>query len=160
MSRGGRLTGSTIMGAAVLESGGIRQLDHEQWENFEKRLFYLVADPSDADCYRQLRAKLKEMHQAGSSTDHLFYVSTPASVVVPIIESLGSADLNRDHQGWSRIVLEKPFGCDLESAQRLNVRSGSRVYATRSCKGDRKTLRQRAFSMCWLAISRQSEQAL
>jgi glucose-6-phosphate 1-dehydrogenase len=94
-------------GAAALESGGIRQLDHEQWENFEKRLFYLVPDPSDAECYRQLRAKLEEMHQAGSSTNHLFYVSTLATVAVPIIESLGSADLKRNHQGWSRIVLDK-----------------------------------------------------
>jgi glucose-6-phosphate 1-dehydrogenase len=104
----------------ALEGGGIRQLDHERWANFEKRLFYLVGDPSDAEFYRHLGAKLEEMHQAGSSTNHLFYVSTPASVAAPIIEGLGSANLNHNPQGWSRIVLEKPFGRDLASAQQLN----------------------------------------
>ncbi len=104
----------------ALESGGIRQLDQEQWANFEKRLFYLVGDPGNAELYRHLGARLEEMHQAGSSTNHLFYVSTPASVAAPIIEGLGAAGLNRNDQGWSRIVLEKPFGRDLESARLLN----------------------------------------
>src|SRR6201993_4415737 len=108
------------MRQGALESGGIRHLDHEQWANFEKRLFYMVGDPSDTDFYRQLGAKLEEMHQTGSSTNHLFYVSTPASVAAPIIEGLGSAGLNRNYQGWARIVLEKPFGHDLDSAQQLN----------------------------------------
>jgi glucose-6-phosphate 1-dehydrogenase len=108
------------MRQGALESGGIRHVDHEQWANFEKRLFYMVGDPSNIDFYRQLGAKLEEMHQAGSSTNHLFYVSTPASVAAPIIEGLGSAGLNRNDQGWSRIVLEKPFGRDLESARQLN----------------------------------------
>jgi glucose-6-phosphate 1-dehydrogenase len=60
------------------------------------------------------------MRNAGSSTNHLFYVSTPASVAAPIIEGLGSAGLNHNQLGWSRIVLEKPFGHDLESARQLN----------------------------------------
>ena len=110
----------TRMRQGALDSGGIRQFDHEQWAKFEKRLFYLVGDPADSDFYRQLGAKLDEMHQAGSSTNHLFYVSTPASVAAPIIEGLGSAGLNHNQRGSSRIVLEKPFGHDLESARQLN----------------------------------------
>jgi glucose-6-phosphate 1-dehydrogenase len=102
------------------ESGGIRDLDQEQWANFEKRLFYLVGDPAETNFYRDLGAKVEEMHNAGSSTNHLFYVSTPGSVAAPIIEGLGSAGLNHDERGWSRIVLEKPFGHDLESARQLN----------------------------------------
>ena len=108
------------MRQGALESGGIRSLDPEQWANFEKRLFYLVGDPSQREFYRDLGAKLEEMHTAGSSINRLFYVSTPASVAAPIIEGLGSAGLNRNPQGWSRIVLEKPFGHDLESARQLN----------------------------------------
>ena len=110
----------TRMRQGALESNGIRHLDHEQWANFEKRLFYMVGDPGNTDFYRHLGARLEEMHQAGSSINHLFYVSTPASVATPIIEGLGSAGLNRNYQGWSRIVLEKPFGRDLESARQLN----------------------------------------
>src|SRR5437879_9704245 len=108
------------MRQGALDSGGIQDLNQEQWANFEKRLFYLVGDPSDSDFCRDLGAKLEEMHQAGSSTNHLFYVSTPASVAAPIIEGLGSAGLSRNARGWSRIVLEKPFGHDLNSARQLN----------------------------------------
>src|SRR5262249_44645055 len=108
------------MRQGALDSGGIRELNQEQWANFEKRLFYLVGDPGGTDFYRRLGAKLEEMHEAGSSTNHLFYVSTPASVAAPIIEGLGLAALNRNDRGWSRIVLEKPFGHDLESARKLN----------------------------------------
>src|SRR5215469_16195355 len=48
-----------------LESGGIRRFDPEQWANFEKRLFYLVGDPSQTDFFNHLGAKLVEMHNAG-----------------------------------------------------------------------------------------------
>src|SRR5207253_3790922 len=46
--------------------------------------------------------------------------ATPASVAGPIIEGLGAVGLNRSNHGWTRIVLEKPFGRDLESAHALN----------------------------------------
>jgi glucose-6-phosphate 1-dehydrogenase len=60
------------------------------------------------------------MEKNGSSPNHLFYVSTPESVAGPIIEGLGAVGLNRRDKGWTRIVLEKPFGRDLESANVLN----------------------------------------
>src|SRR5947209_4555558 len=60
------------------------------------------------------------MEKNGSSPNHLFYVSTPASVAGTIIEGSGAVGLNRRDHGWTRIVLEKPFGRDLESAQTLN----------------------------------------
>lgn len=108
------------MRQGALDSGGIQHLDHEQWANFEKRLFYLVGDAGTRDFYSKLSARLEEMHNAGSSPNHLFYVSTPASIAAPIIDGLGSAGLNHNQRGWSRIVLEKPFGHDLESARQLN----------------------------------------
>src|SRR6266568_1249004 len=74
----------------------------------------------DSNSYPQLRIRLEEMEKNGSSPNHLFYVSTPASVAGPIIEGLGAVGLNRRNHGWTRIVLEKPFGRDLESAQELN----------------------------------------
>jgi glucose-6-phosphate 1-dehydrogenase len=92
----------------------------EQWANFEKRLSYLEGDPDDAAFYPRLAEHLDKMATAGASTNRLFYVSTPASVAHPIIEGLGAAGLSRNRRGWSRIVLEKPFGHDLESAVQLN----------------------------------------
>src|SRR5215471_3884761 len=77
------------MRQGALDSGGIRRFDHERWANFEKRLFYLVGDAGTRDFYSRLSARLEEMHNAGSSPNHLFYVSTPASIAAPIIEGLG-----------------------------------------------------------------------
>jgi glucose-6-phosphate 1-dehydrogenase len=105
-------------GAAA--SSDTRDFSLEQWASFEKRLFYLQGDPHTAAFYPQLAAYLEQMQNKGSSTNRLFYVSTPASVAHPIIEGLGAAGLNRNSKGWSRIVLEKPFGHDLESAIQLN----------------------------------------
>ena len=56
----------------------------------------------------------------GSSPNVLFYVSTPASFAGEIVAGLQSAGLNRREGGWTRIILEKPFGRDLESARILN----------------------------------------
>src|SRR6202021_664233 len=80
----------------------------------------MVGDINHPKFYSQLRARLEEMEKNGSSPNHLFYVSTPASVAAPIIEGLGAVGLNRREKGWTRIVLEKPFGRDLESANVLN----------------------------------------
>jgi glucose-6-phosphate 1-dehydrogenase len=98
-----------------------RDFSEAQWADFEKRLFYFAGDPNDAEFYPRLRAQLDEMRAAGGSGNHLFYVSTPASVARPIIEGLGAAGLNHNANGWSRIVLEKPFGRDLSSARELNA---------------------------------------
>ena len=75
---------------------------------------------NDPEFYPSLRAQLEEMRVAGASANHLFYVSTPSSVAGSIIEALGTAGLNHNANGWSRIVLEKPFGRDLSTARELN----------------------------------------
>src|ERR1700676_4185253 len=90
------------------------------WEDFEQGLHYMVGDINDPKFYPRLRVRLEEMEKNGSSPNHLFYVSTPASVAGPIIEGLGAVGLNRREHGWTRIILEKPFGRDLESANVLN----------------------------------------
>ena len=105
---------------AAASSKEARDFSEAQWAEFEKRLFYIVGDPSDVKFYPRLRQQLDQMRTAGGSSNHLFYVSTPASVAHPIIEGLGAAGLNRNANGWSRIVLEKPFGRDLRSARELN----------------------------------------
>ena len=107
-------------GEAAAESKDTRNFSEPKWADFEDRLHYMVGDINDPKFYSQLRVRLEEMEKNGSSPNHLFYVSTPASVAGPIIEGLGAVGLNRRERGWTRIVLEKPFGRDLESAQALN----------------------------------------
>jgi glucose-6-phosphate 1-dehydrogenase len=107
-------------GEAAAKSKDTRDFSESGWEDFEKRLHYMVGDINDPNFYSQLRVHLEEMEKNGSSPNHLFYVSTPASVAGPIIEGLGAVGLSRRDIGWTRIVLEKPFGRDLESANVLN----------------------------------------
>src|SRR5438105_5047660 len=107
-------------GEGAAKSNDTRYFSESGWEDFEQRLHYMIGDINDPNFYPCLRDRLQEMEKNGSSPNHLFYVSTPASVAGPIIEGLGAVGLNRRDQGWTRIVLEKPFGRDLESAHALN----------------------------------------
>jgi glucose-6-phosphate 1-dehydrogenase len=107
-------------GEVAAKSKDTRDFSASGWTDFETRLNYMVGDINDPNFFRRLRAHLEEMEKNGSSPNHLFYVSTPASVAGPIIEGLGSAGLNRRDHGWTRIILEKPFGRDLKSAHVLN----------------------------------------
>jgi glucose-6-phosphate 1-dehydrogenase len=97
-----------------------RGFDEKRWADFEKRLVYFPGDPNDRNFYPRLKTQLEQIRDAGGSANHLFYISTPASVAGPIIEGLGSAGLNQNANGWTRIVLEKPFGRDLSTARELN----------------------------------------
>jgi glucose-6-phosphate 1-dehydrogenase len=109
------------MREAAAASKEAHNYSEAQWSEFEKRLFYLVGDANDSKFYPLLDAQLEKMRTSGSSGNHLFYVSTPASVAQPIIQGLGASELNENSNGWSRIVLEKPYGHDLETARELNA---------------------------------------
>src|SRR5579884_2876080 len=102
------------------KSRDARQFNDACWQSLENRLHYMAGDINDPGMYLKLADKLAEMTKAGSSPNYLFYVSTPASLAAPIIRGLGSVGLNRPEKGWARIILEKPFGRDLESARQLN----------------------------------------
>ncbi len=108
------------MREAVSKVHDLPHLTPQCWESFEKRLQYFPGDVNDPAFYPKLADHLAQMQQNWGSPNHLFYVSTPASVAEPIVRGLGSAGLARNASGWSRIVLEKPFGHDLDSARELN----------------------------------------
>ena len=98
-----------------------RNFSEADWSEFAKRLYYLVGDANQADFYPKLKSKIAELQQHGASNNVLFYVSTPASLAPPIVEGLGESGLAKSGDGWTRIVLEKPFGHDLHSAEELNA---------------------------------------
>jgi glucose-6-phosphate 1-dehydrogenase len=108
------------MHEAARTSKDVRGFSEETWAHFARRLRYIVGDPASAGFYDGLRELLEQIQRGGSSPNVLFYVSTPASFAGEIVSGLQSAGLNRREQGWSRIILEKPFGRDLESARVLN----------------------------------------
>jgi glucose-6-phosphate 1-dehydrogenase len=105
---------------AAAESSEARGFNEADWKDFASRLHFFVGDADEPDFYLKLKQKIEELQKQGASKNVLFYVSTPASLAPPIVEGLGQAGLARRDEGWTRIVLEKPFGRDLNSAQKLN----------------------------------------
>jgi glucose-6-phosphate 1-dehydrogenase len=91
------------------------------FSDFRGRLYYLQGDFGDAETYRRLGARLLEIAERhGTAGNVLFYLATPLSVFGTVGTRLGEAGLNRDDRGWRRLVVEKPFGRDLDSARALN----------------------------------------
>jgi glucose-6-phosphate 1-dehydrogenase len=93
-------------------------LDTTAWEQFSKRLSYIRGDFTRlADCQR-LRSELQAM--AGQASNLLYYLATPPAFFATIAERLGAAGMASENTGWRRLVVEKPFGSDLPSAQTLS----------------------------------------
>jgi glucose-6-phosphate 1-dehydrogenase len=97
-----------------------RNFSAEGWQDFARRINYFRADSDDPHSYSRIAGQIAEMQQRGASPNVLFYLATPSSLFVETIRGLGAAGLNKNERGWTRIVIEKPFGSDLESAQELN----------------------------------------
>ncbi len=91
-----------------------------RWKGFEQRLRYIPGDPSDPALYTHVAASLEARRVAGGPPNRLFYIATPPSLARPIIDGLGAAGLAKTDAGWSRIVIEKPFGRDLQTGRAVN----------------------------------------
>ena len=93
------------------------------WDDFADGLFYQQGQFADRSAYRELSERLEQVDAArGTRGNKLFYLATPPSAYEEIIANLGHAGLQHQakREGWSRIVVEKPFGHDLDSAVELN----------------------------------------
>jgi len=107
------------MRTAADMSQEISSFSDREWDTFTTRLDYLAGDFADPDTYKRLANQLSNI-SAPVGSNRLFYLATPPSVAPMIIDGLAGAGLNRETNGWSRIILEKPFGRDLTSARALN----------------------------------------
>lgn len=109
------------MDVDVLEFSRRKDIDQAAWKNFCANIHYLQGSFDDADAFVQLNEKLTVLNaQYDIGGNILFYMATPPSVFGMISTGLQSVALNNDHEGWRRIIVEKPFGTDLASAQSLN----------------------------------------
>jgi glucose-6-phosphate 1-dehydrogenase len=109
------------MKASVREFARVRIPSDQVWQRFAAHLHYLPGDPTGPELYGRLREMLEDIERRrGGAANRLYYLSTPPSLSDDIIVQLGKAGLARPEGGWTRIVVEKPFGRDLRSAQELN----------------------------------------
>jgi glucose-6-phosphate 1-dehydrogenase len=108
------------------------EVNDDDWAWLAERLYYLRGDFDDPALFQRLAQRLSEIdetHHTGGN--YLFYLATPPRVFATIVHQLGDAGLVRETEGhWRRVVIEKPFGRDLKSAQALN-REILRVLAER-----------------------------
>ncbi|HET7814689.1 MAG TPA: glucose-6-phosphate dehydrogenase [Candidatus Baltobacteraceae bacterium] len=94
------------------------------WADLEKRISYITADFNDVSHFEALHKRLDEyQEQFACGKNRLFYLSTPPSVFPKIIEQIGNAHMDpaSNKDGYTRIIIEKPFGVDLASARSLQA---------------------------------------
>jgi glucose-6-phosphate 1-dehydrogenase len=107
--------------AALKESKETDTIEPGSLEKFRELLYYEFGDFSGDEVYDLVGKELDRAEEAhGGRKNALFYLSTPPSLFEPISNGLGRLGLADQSQGWRRIVIEKPFGRDLNSARELN----------------------------------------
>jgi len=111
------------MKEAVKTFSEVKQLDEEVWNNFAQGIFYLPGDVGDPEAYKRLADLLTRLDRdRGTGGNRVFYLSTAPAQYSDAIRQLGAAGLSGQSEGkWTRIVIEKPFGTDLETARQLNA---------------------------------------
>ena len=94
------------------------------WSDFAQRLSYISGEFDDVKDYDVLKQKLQQNDEKfGTKGNVLYYLSTPPQVFPLIVEHLQKAGLDpkSNAKGWTRVIIEKPFGTDLASAQALQA---------------------------------------
>ncbi|MBV9126442.1 MAG: glucose-6-phosphate dehydrogenase [Planctomycetes bacterium] len=92
----------------------------QEWQSFAPRLSYLAADLTKAKTYSEVADWLSRQEGAKQEdANQVFYLAVPPTLVEAITTQLGKAGLAKNRQ-HARVVVEKPFGRDLESARALN----------------------------------------
>jgi glucose-6-phosphate 1-dehydrogenase len=99
-----------------------QRIEDAIWSEIRERIYFCRGDFDVPETYERLRETLGSLGQAHRTGGNcLFYLATPPEYFVPIIRNLGATGLaTEDGVSWRRVVVEKPFGHDLDSARRMN----------------------------------------
>jgi glucose-6-phosphate 1-dehydrogenase len=117
----------TIAREAIEKHARTKPIDEQVWKKLEPRIFYTRADYGSAEDHARVGGtlgRLDEKFKCGGN--RLFYLATPPETFDDIITRLGERRLmekgkNTDPKLWERIIIEKPFGRDLQTARALNA---------------------------------------
>src|SRR5947209_826865 len=92
------------------------------WKTFSQSLFYHQSEFEDESGYQSLAQRLNKIdEERGTRGNRLFYLAAAPEKFEPILKNLKAAGFNKAKEGsWARVIIEKPFGRDLASAQELN----------------------------------------
>jgi glucose-6-phosphate 1-dehydrogenase len=102
-------------------AGGNADLDLIEW--FLRRVYYTTGEFDDKNVYANLKQFLEKVNQDHSTHgNYFFYMATAPRFFGPVVEQLSAAGLmEQNAQHWRRVIIEKPFGHDLDSAKALNA---------------------------------------
>ena len=107
----------------AIETHSRRDLDEATWREFASRWFYQQTILDEPASFQALAARLARLDEAfGTGGSRAFYLAMAPAYFGPIADALAACGLHRPAQesGFSRLIVEKPFGRDLASAQKLN----------------------------------------
>ena len=110
--------------AGAIKEFSRREMSPEVWNRLAPRTLYVSGGYDEKPAFDRLAARITELEkETGQQFQTLFYISTPPTVFAPIIQNLGASGLaarylRQPHA--SKVIIEKPFGRDLASAQALN----------------------------------------
>jgi glucose-6-phosphate 1-dehydrogenase len=97
-------------------------IDAQAWSWLIQRMHFMHGDFTRPETFRDLKRLLAERRQQNSTANVLFYLAVADRFFGPVIDELGRAGLaQQSEEGWRRVVVEKPFGHDLASAEALNA---------------------------------------
>jgi len=99
-------------------------MDSSKWQAFSDLLHYRSVDFGELDSFINLAKFIKDLDQKHHTQGNkIFYLALPPSLYKPVAQMLGKAGLSKEREngnGWSRLVIEKPFGRDLKTAVELD----------------------------------------
>lgn len=93
--------------------------DPAVWDRFSQNIYYQPGDIGQVEGFTNLARLLREIEKAVNST-RVYYLATAPQFYEPAVEQLGRSGLASEETGKRRVIIEKPFGTDLKSAQHLN----------------------------------------
>jgi glucose-6-phosphate 1-dehydrogenase len=111
------------MKAAVAEFARKKPVDEAEWNAFASRLYFFRGDLTIPKYFSDLKTRLETIEkERGLPGNRLFYLAIPPSAIAAVVNNLGQVGFvyRVDGGPWSRVIVEKPFGRDLESARALN----------------------------------------
>ncbi|EMI18120.1 glucose-6-phosphate 1-dehydrogenase [Rhodopirellula maiorica SM1] len=96
-----------------------KSFDAETWNRFSENVFYQAGDIKESSDFKKLGEFLSSI-ETEAHTGRVYYLSTMPQLYEEAIKQLGAAGLAEDSEGFRRVIIEKPFGTDLKTAQNLN----------------------------------------
>jgi glucose-6-phosphate 1-dehydrogenase len=97
------------------------EINPDLWHWFARRIYYAPGDVGDPAAYTRLKDVLGKVDtEHGTRGNYFYYLATAPEFFSTIVHQLGAAGLVNEEQGWRRVIIEKPFGRDYETARKLN----------------------------------------